>query len=381
MHTPDTLGGKTVLTLAHVAGMTDMVALPLWIGALMQHYHYSPAQAGLTVTLFLLGVVVASAVLALRFNRLPQRAAAASGFARAAACFALATGQPQTLASGLPLAVLHAVAGLGVGCALTCTHGSIGRSANPHRLFASVNVVLGVFALLFLGGVPQLILQLGAPVLFAVIAVTMALAAAVCAGAFPQTRAADVPAHAAASTLPQLPQLPKLPQLPTLPQLPQLAQLPKATWFVIATVMCLTLNQAMVLRFVERIGAEHGSGMDRVNGVLIALGLVTLTPGVLAALLQKKWSPVAVGIGGRLGQAGLALLMTGSLAFGGYAVAAAFYVFMVIFTHTFLSGLLSRLDPSGRAAATPAMMRVGSCIGPARRGAARRGAGRGWAMV
>ena len=60
MSTPDTFGGKAVLTLAHVAGMIDMVALPLWIGALMQHYKYSAPQAGITVTLFLLAVVVAS---------------------------------------------------------------------------------------------------------------------------------------------------------------------------------------------------------------------------------------------------------------------------------------------------------------------------------
>ena len=58
--------------------------------------------------------------------------------------------------------------------------------------------------------------------------------------------------------------------------------------------------------------------------------------------------------------------MSSTLTFAPYAVAAALYVSMVIFTHTFLFGLLSRLDPSGRAvAATPAMMMVGSCIGPA----------------
>ena len=41
MTTPSSPGGKAVLTVAHVAGMIDMVALPLWIGALMQHDHCS----------------------------------------------------------------------------------------------------------------------------------------------------------------------------------------------------------------------------------------------------------------------------------------------------------------------------------------------------
>jgi predicted MFS family arabinose efflux permease len=38
---------------------------------------------------------------------------------------------------------------------------------------------------------------------------------------------------------------------------------------------------------------------------------------------------------------------------------------VMIFTHTFAFGLLARLDPSGRAvAATPAMLMIGSAIGP-----------------
>ena len=356
MRTPDTFSGKAVLTLAHVAGMIDMVALPVWVGALMQHYRYSPPQAGITVTVFLVGVVVSSLFFAPRFNRVPRRAAAAGGFAVAAAAFFVASRQPVDAAGFQMLAALHALAGLGVGCALSFTHGSIGRSANPHRLFAVVNVMLGVFAVVFLGGMPQLIARLDASILFKVIAATMALAAAVMAIAFPEV------SKAAAVAGPALP-------APG-------ARIPGAAWFVIAVVMCLTLNQAMIFSFVERIGAERGFGTDRVNGVLIALGLVNLLPGVLAALLQSRLSPIAVGMAGPIGQAVLALTLSSATSFAPYAVATSLYVSMVIFTHTFLFGLLSRLDPSGRAvAATPAMMMVGSCIGPALGGALVQGLG------
>ncbi len=361
--TPDNFSGKAVLTLAHVVGMIDMVALPLWIGALMQHYRYSPTQAGITVTVFLLGVVLASAWFAPRFNRVRRKVAAASGFFVAAAAFLAASQQPVEVASFGVLAALHALAGLGVGCALTFTHGSIGRSSNPHRLFAVVNIVLGVFAVVFLGGMPQLIARLGAPILFFTIAALMGLAAVVMALRFPHVSSTASAAHA---------------QVPL-----AAARIPGAAWFIIAVVMCLTLNQAMVFSFVERIGVERGFGMDHVNAVLIALGLVNLTPGLLAALLQKKWSPVAVGIAGPVGQAALAVTMSSALTFAPYAIAASLYVFMVIFTHTFLFGMLSRLDPSGRAAAaTPAMMMVGSCIGPALGGALVQGVGYqglGWA--
>ena len=366
MTTPDSPRGKAILTLAHVAGMVDMVALPLWIGALMQHYAFSPPQAGITVTVFLLGVVLSSLYFAPRFNRLPRRWATAGGFALAAAALAVASRLPVAAASLQPLLALHAVAGLGVGCALSFTHGSIGRSANPHRLFAVVNVVLGVFAVAFLAGVPQLIPQFGAQIFFAVVAAVMAVAAVGTALAFP-----DISTTAGATAGAAAPKAGPLPRLP------------RAAWLVIGVVMCLTLNQAMVFSFVERIGAERGFGADRMQGVLIALGLVNLLPGALAALLQKKLSPVAVGMAGPVGQAVLALTMSSTLAFAPYAVAAALYVSMVIFTHTFLFGLLSRLDPSGRAvAATPAMMMVGSCIGPALGGGLVAGLGYqglGWA--
>eukprot|EP01035_Chromulina_nebulosa_P058341 gene58341-79881_t len=227
----------------------------------------------------------------------------------------------NAIAPGIAAALLATVAGLGVGCALTFTHGSIGRSANPHRLFATVTVVLGVFAVVFLGGVPQLILRGDASVLFTVIGGAMAMGAAVMALAFPR--------------IPQGPvQDPERAAQP-------LAPIPRAAWFTIGVVVCLTLNQAMVFSFVERIGAERGFGTERVNGVLIALGLVNLTPGLLAAWLQKKWSPVAVGMGGPIGQAVLAVTMTTAASFLPYAVAAALYVSMVIFTHNFLFGLLS----------------------------------------
>ena len=222
---------------------------------------------------------------------------------------------------------------------------------------------MGIFAVVFLGAVPQLLQHFSAATLFVVIATSMGLATAVTAWSFPElAQPAESKDTAPSATA---------------------TRMPRAVWFVIGVVICLTLNQAMVFGFVERMGAERGFGADRVNSVLIALGLVNLMPGLLAALLQRKWSPVAVGVAGPVGQAVLALVMSHAVTYGPYALAASLYVSMVIFTHTFLFGLLSRLDPSGRAvAATPAMMMVGSCIGPALGGAIVQGLGYpglGWA--
>ena len=362
MTTTSSIAGKTVLTLGHVAGMIDMVALPVWIGVLVHAYGYDARQAGITVTLFLAGVLAASVFVSPRFNRLPRRRLAAAGFALAALAFFAAALQPIGPASFAMLALLHVVAGVGVGCALSFTHGCIGRSANPHRLFAIANVALGVFAVFFLGGVPQLIQHVGAASLFWVCAALMSVGALAFAIAFPDVA----------------------PRVDVLPAAAP-AGIPAPAWIAAGVVVCLTLNQAMVFSFVERIGVDRGFGVDSVNGVLIALGLVNLTPGALAALLQKRLSPVWVGLFGPIGQAVLALTIVNATSFAPYAVATCLYTFMVIFTHGFLFGLLARLDPSGRAvAATPAMMMIGSCLGPLIAGVLVQGIGYpalGWAAA
>ncbi len=363
MCTPDSISGKAVLVTAHVAGLIDMVALPLWIGALIQYYHYSPEQAGLTVTIFLFAALLASLFVAPRFNRLPKRLAAAGGYGLGALAFFLIGQQPLENSNPQLIMLFHALGGLGVGCALSFAHGAMGRSANPHRLFGTAHFALGVFALTFLSLVPQAIQQVSPTMLFKIIAAGMFIASIMMAIGFPYV-ADDTPARQSGRNSSR-------------------AKIPPAAWFIIGVVMCMQLNQAMVFSFVERVGADHGFGISGVNAALIALGFVNLFPGGLAALLQNRLSPILVGVAGPLGQAILALIIFNSTDYLPYAVAASLFVAMAIFTHVFLFGLLARLDTSGRAvAATPAMLMVGSCIGPALGGSIVQGIGYpglGWA--
>lgn len=356
MDANNTLGTRAVLTLAHVVGMIDMVALPLWVGTLMQHYGYSAPQAGMAVTMFLVAAAVTSLLVAPRLNRLPGWIHAGTGFALGATAFLVIALQAPLAPSAM--AWLNSVGGVGIGCALSLTHGRIGRSGNPHRLFATVNIALGVFAIGFLAGVPPLISRFGPQMLFLVFATAMTLSAGACLFHFPATDATPAQTRSDAE------------------------RLPRSAWFVIAAITCLTLNQSMVFAFVERIGAARAFGADRVQWVLIALGFVNLLPGALAAVLQRRVSPLAVGLAGPIIQAALAVVLSSATTYPPFAMAAAVYVAVVIFTHTFLFGLLSRLDPSGRTvAATPAMMMLGSCTGPAIGGAVVQAfghAGLGW---
>lgn len=331
-------GGIAALLVAHCAGMVDLVALPVWMGALIAHHGLAPQRAGALVTLFLAGAVAASVLCASRFGRLPARAVAAGGFAASALAFVLlARATPDQWGT---MAFLHALGGVAAGAALSLTHGTLGRGANPHRLFAYAGLALGVFALAFMIAVPPLVAARGAAVFFAVLGGIMAVAAAVAMLAFPAV--ACGPATTSAR-----------------------APLPPAVWRGVLGISAMAVVQAMMFSFIERIGMDRGFGQAQVHGVLVAVGLVNLLPAALAALLEKRLPSRAVLLAGPLLQAVIALTITHSLVFGPYAVAVSVCAFVMIFTHTFVFGLLARLDPSGRAvSATPAMVMTGAAVGP-----------------
>lgn len=333
----ESFAGRAALMVAHCAGMVDLVALPVWVGTLISRYRFDPQQAGLLATLFLAGAVLASAVLAPRFARLNARAVSAGGFAASALAFWALSATADFAA----MAALHAVAGVAAGAALSVTHGTIARSANPHRQFALVGMALGVFAIAFLGAAPPLVAAAGGPALFVAFAGVMAVAAAVCAVAFPQAERA-APGTAASG-----------------------GPLPRAVWFGIAGIAAMALVQSMTFSFLERVGSDRGFGIAAITGVLIALGFVNLFPAALAALLERRWPARRVMLAGPVLQALLVAVIMNATTFAPYAAAASVFAAVMIFTHTFAFGLLARLDTSGRAlAATPAMLMVGAAIGP-----------------
>lgn len=335
----DSRRGSGALMVAHCAGMVDLVALPVWIGTLVSRYGLDPQQAGGLATLFLLGAVLASAVLGPRFGRLPGRAVATVAFGIAAAAFFAVS----TTAHFGTMAVLHALAGLSIGAALSVTHGTIARSARPHRLFALAGTALGVFAVLFLGATPPIVAAAGGPVLFRIFGGIMVVAALVMLLAFPAVEA-DRSGQGSASAS---------------------ARIPKVVWFGVVGMGGMTVVQAMTFSFLERVGSDRGFGMEAITGVLIALGLVNLFPAPLAALFEKRLPARKVMLAGPVLQALLVVVIMNATAFAPYAAAASVFAAVIIFTHTFAFGLLARLDSSGRALAImPSTLMLGSAIGP-----------------
>ncbi|RKP44458.1 MFS transporter [Pararobbsia silviterrae] len=341
---PARRGSIFALVTAHVAGMVDLVALPVWVNVLIERFGYDAQNAGALVTAYLACAVVCSACVAPLFTRIPARLSAAGGFAIAACGFGLAT-HADTFGA---MVAAHALAGVGVGTGLSVAHGMVGKASNPHRLFAFCHLALGIFGVVYFAAVPPLIVAHGGVTLFTVFVALSLVAAAALALAWPTFDAAAAPLDPARASGPA--------------KTPPLA---RGCWTAIAGIVCMALNQAMVFSFVQRIGLARGFGDAHVNAVLVAGGLINMLPPVLAALLQHRLDARNVALFGPIAQIVLALTLSNTTAFAPYAVASALWVFAMIFTHTFLFGLLAKLDTSGRAVAyTPAMLMAGSAIGP-----------------
>jgi len=321
--------------------MVDLLALPVWVGTLVQHYKFDPQQAGLLVTLFLAGAVLSSIAIAPFFHRLRSgRVVAVVAFAAASLVFVMLS---QT-ADFAVMAGLHGVGGMAIGAALSVKDGTIARSANPHRLFALCGAALGAFALVFLGAVPPLLAQFGGPLLFQIFGAIMLVGAVTSLLAFPTVDAVET----AQLSNPQA-----------------VGSSRRMLWAGIIGLCCMSIVQAMAFSFLERAGVDNGFGVEKVTVILMAVGVVNLFPTALAALLQKRVTAKAVMMAGAILQALLVFTVFNASSFWPYAVTGTTFAAVMLFTHVFGFGILARMETTGRVlAATPAIMMSGAAIGP-----------------
>ena len=332
--------GNLALMISHCAGMLDLVALPLWIGILVSYYKFDTQQSGSLVTLFLIGAVCASLFVAPKFKRLNTRLVATLGFFVSGVCF---IGASQT-SEFMLLAALHFVAGLSASSALSMAHGTLARGENPHKLFAIAGFTLGVMGFIFMGATPNITQAVGGQSLFVIFGGIMLLASLVCLLTFPSLNLTEKSQGDQAET-------------PT--------KIPTSVWYGIVGISLMAITQAMTFSFMERVGHERGFATDSITVVLIALALINIVAAALAGVLEKRISTRVVLFSGPVLQILLSNIMMNSTGFALYAASAAFFVSIMLFTHTFVFGLLARLDTSGRAmAATPAMLMIGAAIGP-----------------
>jgi predicted MFS family arabinose efflux permease len=334
-----TMGGYITLMLAHCVGLVDLIALPLWVGVLIERYHFDPQQAGGVITLFLIGVMVASIVIAPMFSRMNVKMLTPVGFLLAGILF----GACASVRAFGSILVLHFLSGLCIGTSLSLTHGTMGRTPNPHRLFGISMASMGFFGLVFLitagfvlkSNLPGALFYLFVCImLIGVVATTIAFPVLTNIGAGSKVKREHPP-------------------------------IPKVVWLGIAGVVCINLSNAMVFSFIERIGVARGISQGEVVALLAIVGLVNVAAAMIAATFERRFNPRAVLFIGPVLQGICAAGVTLSSSVPAYFAFGLFFVPSMVFTHTFIFGILAKLDPSGRAvAANPAMVMLGAAVGP-----------------
>lgn len=343
------LGGSLALIICNVGGMVDLVALPLWVGSLMQSRTLDAQQAGMLVTAYILGVFGGSLMVSPRLGTINSRVTATVGFLLGAASF-FGLMAVDGLAA---MAALHLAAGIGAGWGLSMTHGAMARSLNPHRFFGLGNLGTALFAILFFATVPAALETQGVRALFLVLGGLQTVAAVAAALAFPRHRAASAASGQGGEQDDRAGRV-------TAPVAPLSVRM-----LVFLGVACLATTQAMIFGFIERIGVAHGFGGDRIGLVLLVSGFVNLTAPLVAAVLERRLSHLAVSVCAIPLHAACGAAAVLVPDFLPYAVCAVAFVWLVIFGHIFIFALIATLDPSGRtAASTPAMLMVGAAIGP-----------------
>lgn len=341
--TTESWAGRLVLMLGNVAGLLDIVILPLWVGGLIESYKFDPQLAGGLVTLFLFGILVSNALLAFRFYRMPAKAVVSLGLLVPGVAFLCMT-QVSGSSSAYVLAALNLVGGLGAGAGLAMISGVIGRSQNPHQLFAFATFGVSAFAVVFFAITPAMMASMGVNAVFINAGVMMLVASLASVLAFPKIpeRSGDHEAE---------------------PRPGQASSLVLGTCFF--GIVFFQMANAVTLSFVERIGNFRGFDSAAIGTMLAVGGFVPILAPILAALLEKRLSPVWVVPCGMLFHGFLSLVLFSSSTFLPFAAAYVLVASTVMFTATFAFGLLAKLDPSARMnALMPTMMAAGSAAGP-----------------
>lgn len=333
--------GILALMLGHCAGMVDLIALPIWMGTLITTYGFDAIRAGALVTLFLLGAITANMCFKPLFQRLNARLFVIIGFICAGLSFYYSAQNTHFEI----LAILHILSGCSIGMALSITHSTIERSCNPHRLFGFSGLALGIFGFLFLVFTVYTIKDSGGSAFFYILSALM-LSVALCAfSCFPTMNKTKNYTIYSAET--------------------PISSIPIYMWLGITGIVLLAMTQSLTMSFYERIGIARGFSTDDVTITLIIYGVMCLFPAPAAALLKNKLNAIRVLCIVPVFQAIFSLCMTQTHNYVLYTLAGALMSCTILFTHTFAFGLLAKIDPTGRAVAgTPAMLMLGSAIGP-----------------
>ncbi len=336
-----TLDTRTSILLVLVActAFSSQMAVPLWVGSVIDSFGFSAETAGTIAAVEFTTVAIASYTVALRIHAFSVRRLCAVGFT----LLILANGASVWLDDAGALTAVRAIAGAGKGLVISASFGLAGRSTSPARAFALLNGGYTLFAAITLFGLPFAIQAAGAAGVWATLCLITVLGMCVVPW-IPSARSAGDEAPQVATESARTSGLSGL--------------------LALLALVVLVGGGSAVWTFVERIGLRTGLSITDVGLILSIAAIITVSGPVLAHALDTRAGyrlPIIVGVGLKLVIAGILGAVTSAVVF--IAVVPFFNAAMLLAV-PYLQALMSLADSKGRfAAAAGASMTLGAALG------------------
>ena len=153
------------LSAAYAVGYSGLVALPLWLGAVIDHFKIGEWIGGLLGSIYLLSVFVSTVALSMLFERFDRKRLILFGLILAAIGFMIVA-----LSLGIPLLIAGLItAGSGLGICLGVASSTALVGPDPQRTFAYFSLALSVFVVIFYLLAPPVFTAFGFSALFIVL--------------------------------------------------------------------------------------------------------------------------------------------------------------------------------------------------------------------
>ena len=326
-----------------------LIVQPLMVGALIDGFRLSAAQAGLVAGAEMAGLAVAGLLIGTVGSSWNRRKAIAAG-----ATLGVLGSLVPAIAHGYGVILtLRFVAGIGAGLIASSVLAMLGATRDPDRIFGIYFVALYAAASAFFPLASFVVAHYGAAGGYALL--TAALATAWITGRLVPD--SESKARGAGSA-------------------------PKAPFPLFAAAISLGLSTAFwvgdgaVWAFIQRLGLSSGASTSEITAVLTVSQLAFIGGAAVASALHTRFGRAAPTLAAIVLTAASAAMVGGTHGLVIYGLGVFSFCFAWVLFLTYLNGTMAAQDPAGRIVALGVTSQtVGMAIGPAVAGSVVNGFG------
>lgn len=322
-----------------VTAFSSQMALPLWVGAIIDDYELTAEQAGIIAAIEYGAVAIVSVIIATKVHRFNLKHVSLIGMI----CLLIGNGGAVFASEFQSLIVTRGIAGIGKGLVIAAIFSLAARTQNPTKSFAIINGAYTALATIIYLTLPVPIKANGATGAFAALFVVV-LFGALFLYWVPSTRAVD--------------------QLKaTATEDPKLA-ISLSGFLVLIALIFMWAANGSIWTYVERLGQSTGLSLQQVGTTLSIAAAVAILGPITAHYVHDRFGfrkPIMIGATLKIGAA---LVLCNWMIPQAYIVAATLFVLAALFIVPYLMSLMSLADPTGRlAAAAGGLLTAGSSLG------------------